>query len=205
MFIESIFTGPRIQLRPLQVSDADALVSAASDGELWNLPFTVVPSAETVDDYIRNALEGYVLGTVMPFVIVLRETGLVIGATRFWKIDRKNRKLEIGGSWLSASWQRSFVNTEAKYLLLRAAFDEMACVRVQFTTDESNIKSRTAILRLGAKEEGTIRYERVMPDGRKRNSVRYSIIDDEWLGVKKHLEAMLGAALTANIIQHGTA
>ena len=200
MFIESTFIGPRIQLRLLQASDAGALVAAASDGELWNLSFTVVPSAETVDDYIRNALEGHALGTVMPFVIVLRETGLVIGATRFWKIDRKNRKLEIGGSWLSASWQRSFVNTEAKYLLLRAAFDEMACVRVQFTTDESNIKSRTAILRLGAKEEGIIRYERVMPDGRKRNSVRYSIIDDEWPGIKTHLEAMLGAPETSRII-----
>ena len=203
MPIESMLTGPRIQLRPLQVSDASALVAAASDGELWNLSFTVVPSAETIDDYIRNALEGHALGTVMPFVIVLRETGQVIGATRFWKIDRKNRKLEIGGSWLSASWQRSFVNTEAKYLLLRAAFDEMACVRVQLTTDESNIKSRTAILRLGAKEEGIIRYERIMPDGRKRNSVRYSIIDDEWLGIKTRLEAMLGVTENSDLIQHG--
>ena len=205
MFIESTFIGPRIQLRPLQESDAGALVAAASDGELWNLPFTVVPSADTIENHIRNALERHALGRVMPFVIVLRETGQVVGATRFWKIDRKNRKLEIGGSWLSASWQKTFVNTEAKYLLLRAAFDEMACVRVQFTTDEENIKSRAAILRLGAKEEGVIRYERVMPDGRKRNSVRYGIIDDEWPGVKKHLEAMLGAAVPDHIIQHGTA
>ena len=198
-----MLTGPRIQLRPLQVSDASALVAAASDGELWDVPFTVVPSAETIDDYIRNALEGHALGTVMPFVTVLRETGQVIGATRFWKIDRKNRKLEIGGTWLSASWQRTFVNTEAKYLLLRAAFDEMACVRVQLTTDESNIKSRTAILRLGAKEEGIIRYERIMPNGRKRNSVRYSIIDDEWLGIKTRLEAMLGVTENSDLIQHG--
>lgn len=204
MPIESTLTGPRIQLRPLQVSDAGALVAAASDGELWNVPFTVVPSAETVDDYIRNALEGHALGTVMPFVIVLRETGQVIGATRFWKIDRKNRKLEIGGTWLSASWQRTFVNTEAKYLLLRAAFDEMACVRVQLTTDESNIKSRTAILRLGAKEEGVIRNERIMPDGRKRNSVRYSIIDDEWPGIKFRLEAILGATANSELIQPGS-
>lgn len=201
MFIESTLTGPRIQLRSLQASDAGVLVAAASDGELWNVPFTVVPSAETIDDYIRNALESHALGTVMPFVTVLRETGQVIGATRFWKIDRKNRKLEIGGTWLSASWQRTFVNTEAKYLLLRAAFDEMACVRVQLTTDESNIKSRTAILRLGAKEEGVIRNERIMPDGRKRNSVRYSIIDDEWPGIKVRLEAMLGATVNPDFIQ----
>lgn len=205
MPVESMLTGPRIQLRLLQASDASALVAAASDGELWNLSFTVVPSAETVDDYIRNALEGHALGTVMPFVTVLRETGQVIGSTRFWKVDRKNRKLEIGGTWLAASWQRTFVNTEAKYLLLRMAFDEMACVRVQLTTDESNIKSRLAILRLGAKEEGIIRYERLMPDGRKRNSVRYSIIDDEWPDIKTRLEAMLGATKNSELIQHGTA
>lgn len=186
--------GPRIELHPLRTSDAESLVAAASDGELWNLPFTIVPSAETVDDYIREALEGRDAGTVMPFVTVLRDTGRVIGSTRFWKIDRRNRKLEIGGTWLAASWQKTFVNTEAKFLMLRAAFEELACVRVQFTTDEANAKSRAAILRLGAREEGVVRNERIMPDGRKRNSVRYSIIDNEWPGVKKQLEVRLHAS-----------
>jgi RimJ/RimL family protein N-acetyltransferase len=184
-------TGPRIQLRPLQASDAEALVAASCDGELWNLPYTVVPSTETVEAYVRVALEGRAAGTVMPFVIVVRETDRVIGSTRFWKIDRKDRKLEIGSTWLAASWQRTFANTEVKYLMLRAAFEEMACVRVQFTTDETNATSRAAILRLGAKEEGVIRHERIMPNGRKRNSVRYSIIDDEWPSVKATLEARL--------------
>ena len=201
--IESTLTGPRIHLRLLRASDAGALVAAASGGELWNLSFTVVPSAQTVDDYIRNALEGHALGTVMPFVIVVRETGQVIGSTRFWKIDRKNRKLEIGSTWLSASWQKTFVNTEAKYLMLRAAFEEMACVRVQFTTDETNSKSRAAILRLGAKEEGIIRHERILPNGRKRNSVRYSIIDDEWPSVRRHLEARLRATESEPIVPGG--
>ncbi len=186
-------TGPRVLLRPLLASDAAALVAAAADGELWSLPFTVVPSAETVDAYIGNALTGQAAGTVMPFATVLRETGQVIGSTRFWKIDRVNRKLEIGSTWISASWQKSFVNTEAKYLMLRHAFEEMACVRVQFTTDEINAKSRAAILRLGAKQEGIVRHERIMPDGRKRNSVRFSIIDDEWPAVKEQLEARLRA------------
>jgi len=185
--------GPRILLRPLLASDAAALVAAAADGELWSLPFTVVPSAETVDAYIGHALAGQAAGTVVPFATVLRETGQVIGSTRFWKIDRVHRKLEIGSTWIAASWQKSFVNTEAKYLMLRHAFEEMACVRVQFTTDEINAKSRAAILRLGAKQEGIVRHERIMPDGRKRNSVRFSIIDDEWPVVKEQLEARLRA------------
>lgn len=184
-------TGPHLLLRPLLASDAAALVEAASDGELWKLPFTVVPSAETVDAYIGNALAGREAGTVMPFATVLRETDKVIGSTRFWKIDRVNRKLEIGSTWISASWQKTFVNTEAKLLMLRYAFEELQCVRVQLTTDEINARSRAAILRLGAKQEGVVRNERIMPDGRKRNSVRFSIIDDEWPEVRRNLEARL--------------
>ncbi len=185
--------GQRILLRPLEYSDAAALLHAAVDGELWNLTVTVVPSASTVDSYLKKALDGREAGTVMPFVIVLKDTGEVIGSTRFWKIDPLNRKLEIGSSWISASWQKSFVNTEAKYLMLRHAFEVLDCVRVQFTTDENNQKSRDAILRLGAQQEGIVRHERIMPDGRKRNSVRFSIIDDEWPQVRAHLEQKLAA------------
>jgi len=183
--------GQGIVLRPLQYSDADALLHAAADGELWNLTVTVVPSASTVDSYLKKALDGREAGTVMPFAIVLKETGEVIGSTRFWKIDPLNRKLEIGSSWISARVQKTFVNTEAKYLMLRHAFEVLDCVRVQFTTDENNQKSRNAILRLGAQQEGIVRHERIMPDGRKRNSVRFSIIDDEWPQVRQNLEQKL--------------
>ena len=183
--------GPRVILRPLQYSDADALLRAAADGELWNLTVTVVPSASTIDSYLKKALDGRDAGTLMPFVIVLKDSGEVIGSTRFWKIDPLNRKLEIGSSWISARWQKSFVNTEAKYLMLRHAFEVLECVRVQFTTDENNQKSRNAILRLGAQQEGIVRHERIMPDGRKRNSVRFSIIDDEWPQVRQVLEQKL--------------
>ncbi|MHB2247197.1 GNAT family N-acetyltransferase [Pseudomonas fitomaticsae] len=183
--------GQGIILRPLQDTDADALLHAAADGELWNLTVTVVPSATTVDAYLKKALDGREAGTVMPFVIVLKETGEVIGSTRFWKIDPLNRKLEIGSSWISARFQKTFVNTEAKYLMLRHAFEVLDCVRVQFTTDENNQKSRHAILRLGAQQEGIVRHERIMPDGRKRNSVRFSIIDDEWPQVRLNLERKL--------------
>jgi RimJ/RimL family protein N-acetyltransferase len=168
------------------------LLDAAADGQLWNMKLTVVPGPETIGGYLASALEGRAAGTVMPFVIVLRETGAIVGSTRFWKIDRANRKLEIGHTWLGESVQRSVVNTEAKYLLLSHAFDVMRCVRVQFTTDELNQKSRAAIVRIGAKQEGVVRHERIMPDGRKRNSVRFSIIDDEWPQVKAMLEGKLG-------------
>lgn len=189
--------GPRVRLRPLLATDADALVQAASDGELWNLPFTVVPSSTTVAAYIQNALAGKEAGTVMPFVTEIVSTQQVVGSTRFWKIDRHNRKLEIGSTWLSASWQKTFVNTEAKFLMLRYAFETLNCVRVQLTTDEINTKSRNAILRLGAKQEGIVRNERIMPDGRKRNSVRFSIIDDEWPSVRLALEERLRASAAA--------
>ncbi|UVM29351.1 GNAT family N-acetyltransferase [Pseudomonas sp. B21-021] len=189
--MQTTLQGQGIILRPLQYTDADALLHAAADGELWNLTVTVVPSATTVDAYLKKPLDGREAGTVMPFVIVLKETGEVIGSTRFWKIDPLNRKLEIGSSWISARFQKTFVNTEAKYLMLRHAFEVLDCVRVQFTTDENNQKSRNAILRLSAQQEGIVRHERIMPDGRKRNSVRFSIIDDEWPQVRLNLERKL--------------
>lgn len=186
--------GQRIVMRPLQASDAQALVLAASDGELWNLPFTVVPSEQTVEAYIAKALEGERQGHVMPFVTTLRETGQVIGSSRFWKVDAANRKLEIGHTWLARTWQRSFANTEAKLLMLSQAFEAMGCVRVQLQTDERNAVSRAAILRLGAQQEGILRNERIMPDGFIRNSVRFSIVDAEWPGVKQRLQARLAIA-----------
>lgn len=183
--------GPRIKLRPMLASDGPALVQAATDGELWNLPFTVVPSEQTVDDYLRVALEGRADGTVIPFVTQLVESKLVIGSTRFWKIDWPNRKLEIGWTWLSASWQRTYANTEAKFLMLCFAFERLNCVRVQFMTDELNDTSCAAILRLGAKQEGIVRHDFIMPDGRKRDSVVFSIIDEEWPEVRRGLEEKL--------------
>ena len=193
-----LFVGKTIMLRPMLASDGAALVQAAADGDLWNLPFTVVPSAKTVGGYIKTALAGQAAGTVLPFVIETLDSKQVIGTTRFWKIDRVNRKLEIGHTWISASWQRTCVNTEAKFLMLCYAFDELNCVRVQFTTDEINERSLKAILRLGAKQEGIIRNERIMPDGRKRNSVRFSIIDDEWQEVRRFLEYRLSGDARSN-------
>lgn len=184
-------TGTTVELQPLQPQHASALLDAAADGELWNLKVTNVPGPATVDQYIDTALRGRDAGTVIPFTIVRRDSGQVVGSTRFWKVDRVNRKLEIGHTWLAQSTQKSSINTEAKLLLLTYAFEVLDCVRVQFTTDELNEKSRAAILRLGAVQEGIVRHERIMPDGRKRNSVRFSIIDSEWPQVKAHLLAKL--------------
>jgi RimJ/RimL family protein N-acetyltransferase len=186
--MEPVIGGRNVVLEPLQLVHESALLAAAADGALWNLSLTVVPGAGSMARYIEQAIAGRLAGTVMPFAIVRRADNRVVGSTRFWKIDRSNRKLEIGHTWLSASVQRTGVNTEAKFLLLCHAFDVMDCVRVQFTTDELNDKSRAAILRIGAKLEGVVRHERIMPDGRKRNSVRFSIIDAEWPEVRAGLE-----------------
>lgn len=185
--------GPRIRLRPLQSSDAAALVAAAEDGALWNSPYTVIPSPATVDDYLAQALAGRARGDMMPLATERVDTGELIGTTRFWKIDPHNRRLEIGGTWLARRWQRSHANTEAKFLMLQHAFEHWQMIRVQFTTDELNQVSRQAILRLGAQAEGLIRYERIMPDGRFRNSLRFSILCDEWPQVCARLQQALNS------------
>ena len=190
--MQPTLAGRIIELQPLQQNHAAALLDAAADGQLWDMKLTVVPGPGSVDKYIATALAGREAGTVMPFVVAMRDSGRVVGSTRFWKIDRANRKMEIGHTWLSESVQRSGVNTEAKYLLLTHAFEVMRAVRVQFTTDELNEKSRAAILRIGAKQEGIVRNERIMPDGRVRNSVRFSIVDGEWPEVKAMLQAKMG-------------
>lgn len=188
-----ILEGALVRLRPLAAGDGPAIVAAAADGELWSLKVTVVPSAATVDAWLARALGEAATGATVPLAVELREDGRVIGSTRFWKIDRENRKLEIGHTWYGATWQRTSVNTECKLLMLRHAFEDLGCVRVQFTTDVLNERSRRAIERLGAVEEGVIRNERIMPDGRRRSSVRYSILDEEWPAVRERLEGRLAA------------
>ena len=179
--------GRLVSLHPLQIKHEADLLDATSDGELWNMTVSIIPGPDTVAAYIGSAIAGRNAETVKPFVIVQAETGRILGSTRFWKIDPVNRKLEIGHTWLRKSVQRSGVNTKAKFLMLTHAFDVMNCVRVQFSTDEHNDASRAAILRIGATEEGIVRHERIMPDGRKRNSVRFSIIDSEWPTVRNSL------------------
>jgi RimJ/RimL family protein N-acetyltransferase len=184
-------SGDRVVLRPLALEDGPALVNAASDGELWSSKVTTVPDASSVEDYIARALAGQAAGDVMPFATTLRLDGRVVGSTRFWHMDSRHRGVEIGHTWIAAKWQRSYVNTEAKYLMLRYAFEVLGCIRVQFQTDVLNERSQAAILRLGATREGVARYERIMPDGRKRDTMRFSIIDEEWPAIRRNLEDRL--------------
>ena len=128
----------------------------------------------------------------MPFATVERNSKKIVGSTRFMNIDAMNRHVEIGSTWIAPPWQRTAVNTEAKYLMLRHAFETWKCMRVEFKTDLMNERSRRAILRLGAKEEGTFRKHMVTWSGRIRDSVYFSIIDTEWPEVKARLEAKLG-------------
>jgi len=178
-------------LEPMQEHHRGDLVAAAADGELWKMTLTSVPDRASVAAYIDRALLGRAGGHMIPFVT--RADGEVVGSTRFWKLDLANRKAEIGHSWIAGSWQRSFVNTEAKLLMLTHAFDTLRLIRIQFQTDELNVASRAAILRLGAVEEGLLRNERIMPDGRIRNTMRYSIIDSDWPAVRARLMAKLAA------------
>lgn len=189
--LEPTLTGSIVELRPLRAEHADALMAAAADGALWTSTLTVIPGPQAVDGYISRALSERGQARAMPFVIMRRSDGRVVGSTRMRSIDPVNRSLEIGHSWLAQSAQRTGANREAKFLLLSYAFEVMHCIRVQFTTDENNQASRIALKGIGAYEEGLVRYERIMPDGRFRNSIRFSIIAPEWPGVK----AMLSAGL----------
>jgi len=183
--------GPHVRLEPLSTSHQESLLSAAGDGELWNSTVTIVPSRETISAYIAAALLGQMDGNTLPFAVIRKASGRVVGSTRFFHIDRDHRRVEIGYTWLAASAQRSEVNTESKLLMLTHAFERWNCIRVEFVTDILNVQSRTAILRLGAKEEGVLRNHMIMPNDRYRDSVCFSIIEAEWPEIKSRLEARL--------------
>ena len=184
--------GQHVRLEPLTLAHEEALIAAASDGELWNSTVTIVPSSPaTMIDYIQAALRGQVAGKELPFVIIRKTAGEVVGTTRFYEIRPNDRAVAIGYTWLSKSAQRTAVNTEAKLLLLTHAFEHWQCVRVELITDVLNEQSRTAILRLGAKQEGILRKHLILPSGRIRDSVVFSIIDDQWPEVKTRLTSKL--------------
>src|SRR5688500_1866657 len=190
--------GEHARLEPLLPSHEESLIAAAGDGELWNSNVTVVPSRDTMCDYIGSALKAQGYGRELPFIIIQKSSGRVVGTTRFYDIEPIERRAEIGYTWLAASAQRTAVNTETKLLLLTHAFEGMRCIRVSFVTDVLNQQSRAAILRLGAKEEGVLRNHMVMPSGRYRDSICFSIIESEWPEVKARLEAKLAQKAKGN-------
>ena len=183
--------GQHTRLEPLSLAHEEALIAAAGENELWNSIVTVVPTRDTMAEYIEAALTAQAQGTELPFVIVQKASGRVVGTTRFYYIQPQQRNAAIGYTWVATSAQRTAVNTEAKLLLLTHAFDHWGCVRIEFITDVLNEQSRAAIIRLGARQEGILRKHLIMPNGRIRDSVCFSIIAEEWPEVKRNLTTKL--------------
>ena len=182
--------GHGVRLEPLNLSHADGLRAAASDGELWRLFFTFVPKPDEAENYIEQALAGYAAGHMLPWV-VRDEDDQIIGSTRYHDILPDVDRVEIGYTWYAARHQRSHVNTACKLLLLTHAFEAVGCAVVGLRTDNFNFRSQRAIEALGAKKDGEIRHHSLRGDGSVRNTVLYSILATEWTDVKKHLETRL--------------
>jgi RimJ/RimL family protein N-acetyltransferase len=190
-FIEPVtLTGRHVQLEPLAAGHHDALAAAASDGELWKLWYTSVPSPQALRSWLEAALAMRAQGD-MPFVIRDMRDGSIVGSTRYFHADALNRRLEIGHTWHARRAQRTGINTEAKLLLLGHAFEALQCIAVEFRTHWMNHQSREAIARLGAKQDGVLRNHQRMSDGALRDTVVFSIIESEWPAVKRHLQHKL--------------
>ncbi len=184
--------GHLVSLELLEEKHANELLEAASDGELWNLWFTSVPDSNTIKSYIKTALNQFDESQSVPFIVRHKESQKIIGSTRFCNIDNVNKRLEIGYTWYAKSFQKTGVNTECKYLLLKHAFEECNAIAVEFRTHWYNENSRRAILRLGAKQDGILRHHKYDKKGNMRDTVVFSIIREEWEGVKGRLEEKMG-------------
>ncbi len=187
-----VLTGKYVRLEPMTEAHVAGLAEIGIGQSFWD--FMLYGNINTVDDmrnWIFDILARAEKGTDLPFVVIHLASGQVAGATRYLNIVPKDRGLEIGGTWYGTEFQRTAVNTECKYLLLRHAFETLGCIRVQFKTDLRNERSQKAIERIGAVKEGVLRNHMILPDGRYRHSVFYSILDTEWHAVKKKLEEML--------------
>ena len=185
--------GDVVRLEPLAPAHHKGLCDVGLDDELWRWTMSLVRQPEEMQRYIEDALHQRDAGTAFPFATIERASGRVIGSTRFGNIDAANRKVEIGWTWIGRSWQRTAVNTEAKYLMLRHAFEVMDCLRVEFKTDVLNARSRTALARIGATEEGVLRSHMITASGRVRDTVYFSILAAEWPRVKSTLAERLPA------------
>lgn len=180
-------TGQHVQLEPMAHDHVQALNEAAADGELWKLWYTSVPDGGHMGTWIDKSLGQQTQGLALPFVVRDLATGAIVGSTRYMNVDADNRRLEIGSTWYAARVQRSAINTECKLLLLTHAFETLGCIAVEFRTHWLNQRSRAAIARLGAKQDGVLRNHRVLADGSYRDTVVFSIIESEWPAVKNHL------------------
>lgn len=183
--------GHGVRLEPLTRDHRADLVSASSDGRLWELWFTSVPAPSEVDTYINAALDGQRAGHMLPWVVRELSTGAIVGSTRYHDIVPGLDRVEIGYTWYAKSWQRSHVNTACKLALLGHAFDTLGCKVVGLRTDNFNFASQRAIAALGAHKDGVLRHHQARRDGSARDSVMFSILLHEWPDVKRHLALRL--------------
>jgi N-acetyltransferase len=192
MIIEPVtLEGRHVRLEPLSQTHAAELSEVGLAEELWRWIPTPVRTPEEMSAYIATALEEQARSVSLPFALIEKSGNRGIGSTRYGNIDRTHHRVEIGWTWVAPAWQRTAVNTEAKYLLLRHAFETLGCIRVELKTDSLNERSRAAILRIGAREEGTFRNHMITASGRIRHTVYFSIVDAEWPEVKARLQSML--------------
>lgn len=186
-----VLAGRHVRLTPLEPSHASGLYAVGRDAEIWKyVPFAVREPSD-MERYVHAALEARNRGECFPFAITEASTGNLIGSTRYYALAPAHRNLEIGYTWLERSHWRTAANSECKYLLLAYAFGELACLRVALRTDARNLRSRAAMERFGAVREGVFRKHMILPDGHVRDSVYYSVTDEDWPGVRTFLEASL--------------
>lgn len=183
--------GHFVRLEPMSLQHLDDLSTFGLDPELWKLSMPMIRTREDLRQYIETALDEWKAGKSLPFVTIEKTSGKAVGSSRYGNIAMEHRRLEIGWTWIAPQWQQTFVNTEAKLLMLAHAFEKLHCVRVEFKTDSLNEHSQKALKRIGARQEGIFRNHMITPSGRIRHSVYFSITDAEWPDVKRNLEAKL--------------
>ncbi|HEV8129546.1 MAG TPA: GNAT family protein [Candidatus Eisenbacteria bacterium] len=187
--------GQRVRMEPLSLErHFDGLLAIGTDPELWKWTLGVVETADDLRRYLGEALREQSEGRSLPFATIDRATGTIVGCTRFGNIEPRHRKAEIGWTWVGRAYQRTYVNTEAKYLMLRHAFETWDCIRVELKTNVLNRRSRDAMLRIGATEEGILRSHAISDRGTVRDTVYYSILASEWPAVRERLLTMMKAA-----------
>jgi RimJ/RimL family protein N-acetyltransferase len=186
-----ILEGQHVRLEPLAMLHAAGLAAVGLEEDLWKWIPTPVRTPDEMCSCVQTALNEQKSGSALPFVLMEKASGRVIGSTRYGNIERAHHRVEIGWTWVARQWQRTPVNTEAKYLLLRHAFETLQCIRVELKTDSLNERSRAAILRIGAHEEGIFHNHMITASGRIRHTVYFSILDSEWPEVKAQLARKL--------------